>query len=108
MQALAGDLTGAIGSLLEVADLQALEGQHGHEIYTLHDALRLGAVAEAGHRLGDAVMKVDGNWSSAFVAHLEAVRSGSGAAYEHAAETFAAMGANLHAAEAAAAAGRAY
>lgn len=108
VDALGGELTRAIDGLLHLAALQQIEGQHALEIYTLHDAVRLGALADAGGRLLEAASHVDGAWSAAFVTHVGALRSGRGADLIAAGEQFAAMHANLHAAEAFADATRAF
>jgi DNA-binding CsgD family transcriptional regulator len=108
VEALGGQLSRAIDGMLEVAALQELEGQHGLEVFTLHDAVRLGAVAEAGDRLARATARSDGAWSPAFRAHLDALRADRGTDLAEAGEVLAAMGADLHAAEAMAEAARAF
>ena len=103
-----GELSRAIDELIRAAEGQRLEGQHGFEALSLHDAVRLGALADAGPLLDDILPGIDGLWAEAMVMHLRALRSGSGSDFESAGEAFAAMGACLHAAEAFADAARAH
>ena len=103
-----GELSRAIDELLRAADGQRSEGQHGFEAASLHDAVRLGALAEAGPLLDDILPGMDGLWVHAMAVHLRALRSGAGSDLESAGEAFADMGAHLHAAEAFADAARAH
>ena len=108
VDALGGELTRAIDGLLELAALQQLEGQHALEIHSLHDAVRLGALGEAGERLLAASAVVEGAWSDAFAGHVHALRTSRGADLFEAGERFASFDARIHAAEAFAEATRAF
>ncbi|WP_421121629.1 LuxR C-terminal-related transcriptional regulator [Aquihabitans daechungensis] len=106
--ALGGELSRAVDDLLAVAAEQRAAGQYGLEIQSLADAVRLGGGAPALGPLGIALDRTDGRWASAHRAYADAVSSGRGADLEAAGEVYAGMEAYLHAAEASAAAGRAF
>ncbi len=98
--AVAGERTPAISQLVTAADEQESRGQPAYALFALHDALRLGAKHVAA-RLETLAAALDGPWPAAAAMHARGVRTGNAASLEDAAETFAALGASLVAAEAA-------
>jgi hypothetical protein len=103
-----GERSRAIDQLITAADDQENRGQPAFAIFALHDALRLGAEHVAG-RLETLAASLDGPWPAAAVIHARAAYASDAASLEAAAESleaaadaFAALGADLVAAEAAA------
>jgi DNA-binding CsgD family transcriptional regulator len=95
-----GELSRARTALLEVAERCRADGEPGPELHVLHDALRLGAVAETAGRLGELAEVVDGSWARPFADHARGRREDDGALLDQAAERFEEIGALRYAAEA--------
>jgi DNA-binding CsgD family transcriptional regulator/tetratricopeptide (TPR) repeat protein len=93
-----GLTSSAIEQLFAAADLAGARGQRSFEIFILHDLLRLGE-HQVAERTREVAERVDGAWSAAISAHAAAIHSGDTVALETAAETFAAIGSSLVAAE---------
>jgi DNA-binding CsgD family transcriptional regulator len=96
------DIPTAIDVLRRLAERLRTDGFAGHEVFALHDLIRLGAIdgpAERLQRLGNAV---EGALAQAMAWHARAAAGRDGAALMVAADEFADLGMNLYAAEAAA------
>ncbi|MHB8669152.1 MAG: helix-turn-helix transcriptional regulator [Acidimicrobiales bacterium] len=98
-----GELSTARAIAVEAADLLAERGHHG-ELFALHDAARLGAPALVADRIAALAVTTDGEFAPAAAAHARALADGDASALDGAAAMLAGMGAELVAAEAAAAA----
>jgi DNA-binding CsgD family transcriptional regulator len=99
-----GDVSGAVAATLENAG--AAEGLPVYELYSLHDAVRLGAAGLVAERLTRLAATVEGDLAPVFARHARAAADpgeleGVSAAFEE-------LGLLLHAAEAAAQAAAAY
>jgi DNA-binding CsgD family transcriptional regulator len=95
-----GDLTGAVRAALAVADQAAQLGLRGHELFSLHDVVRLGAadlVADRLDRLADAM---DGTLAPIVSRHAAAYVANDPAALDVVAKQFEQLGLVLLAAEA--------
>lgn len=99
--AAAGEPSRAIGQLITAADKMEDRGQPAYALFALHDALRLGA-KHVADRLYALAGSLDGPWPAAAAVHADGVRRPDAAQVEAAADAFAALGADLTAAEAAA------
>ncbi len=77
-------------------------GDRYFELWSWHELTRLGGVKEAAPVLTDLAPQVDGEWAVAFSTHARALISGDGEGLLVAADHFEAIGALVHAAEAAA------
>jgi ATP/maltotriose-dependent transcriptional regulator MalT len=86
---------------LDAADRAAARGSHAFEALALHDAARLGAAAVVAARLEELAARVQGRLVPAYAAHAAALAAGDARRLEETAETFAALGAMLLAAESA-------
>ena len=103
-----GEIQAAVELALSTAAEARRRGQPGCELIALHDAARLGAAAHVAKRAGELKAMVQGDLASLFVRHAHALVSADAMALDDIAASFAALGANLLAAEAWAAAARAY
>lgn len=92
-------------SPFEVARRARERGELAVEASVLHDAVRLGHAREALPRLAELATCVHGRLAPLYAEHARAVVERDAAALERVAGDFAAAGADLHAAEAAAASG---
>lgn len=99
--AAAGDLASAQELAIRGADQARRTGQPLAEVVALHGAVRMGAFHVA-ERLADVAAATDPGMAAAYAAHALAVAADDGPALDAAASRFAAMGALLLAAEAAA------
>lgn len=90
--------------LWTAADRARGAGQYGLEAGVLHDLARLGDAAAVAGRIGELGGCVDGVLMSARADHVAGLAAGDGDLLDRAATTFAEMGAQLFAAEAAGAA----
>ncbi len=103
---------GEIGAAVDLALSTAAEarrcGQPGCELIALHDVARLGAPTRVATRLDELAALVQGDLASLFIRHVQALVAADGAVLDGIAASFAALGANLLAAEAAASAAGAH
>lgn len=99
--AAAGDLTGAAKAAGAAADELVGADAASPALWCAHDALRFAPSPKGAALVGRLAAVVDGDWSAAFASHAAAVADRDPDALVAAAERFAAMGATLHAAEAA-------
>ena len=97
-----GEIPAAVDLALDAAAEARRRGQAGCELNALHDAARLGAPARIAPRLAELAAVVQGDLASLFAGHVQALVAASGPRLDTTAASFAAMGANLLAAEAAA------
>ena len=97
-----GEIPAAVDLALGTAAEARRRGQPGCELIALHDAARLGAPARAATRLAELAAMVQGDLASLFIRHVQALVAANGAVLDEIAASFAALGANLLAAEAAA------
>jgi DNA-binding CsgD family transcriptional regulator len=97
-----GEIPAAIDLALATAAEARQRGQAGCELNALHDAARLGAPAQVSLRLAELAAVVQGDLASLFIGHVQALAAASGPSLDTMAASFAALGANLLAAEAAA------
>jgi DNA-binding CsgD family transcriptional regulator len=97
-----GEIPAAVDLALDTATEARQRGQAGCELNALHDAARLGVPARVASRLAELATVVQGDLASLFVRHVQALVAGSGTGLDKTATSFAALGANLLAAEAAA------
>ena len=103
-----GDVPAAVELALSTAAQARGCGQPGCELIALHDVARLGAPARVAARLPELAATVQGDLPSLFTGHVRALLAADGTALDRIAASFAALGANLLAAEAAATAARAH
>jgi DNA-binding CsgD family transcriptional regulator len=103
-----GELTLAARQATYAASLARASGQHAVEAGALYDAVRLGQPAGAPSRLKELAGVLDGTLVPALAAAAAAFGVLDGYRLDEAAAAFGALGLRLHAAEAAAAAGRAH
>jgi DNA-binding CsgD family transcriptional regulator len=103
-----GEISAAVNLALDTAAEARRRGQAGCEVNALHDAARLGAPAQAAPRLAELAAVVQGELAPLFISHVQALVAASGPALDTTAASFAALGANLLAAEAAAEAASAH
>lgn len=97
-----GEIPAAIDLALGTADEARQRGQAGCELNALHDAARLGAPAKVAPRMTELAVVVQGDLASLFIRHVQALAAANGAVLDEMSASFAALGANLLAAEAAA------
>jgi DNA-binding NarL/FixJ family response regulator len=100
-----GDLPGARAILSNAADRAAATGQHMAEATLLHEVARLGGAEDVAARLATTAARCEGELAAACASHASALASGSVDGLLSAADSFAALGAMLLAAEAATEAG---
>ncbi len=93
-----GRTSSAIAQLWTAADLARQRGQQAFELIILDDLLRLGEYG-AAERARQVATQVHSGWSVAVDAHATATLTSEAEDWEAAAEAFAAIGANLVAAE---------
>lgn len=103
-----GQMPAAVDLALSTAAEARRRGQPGCELIALHDAARLGAAARVATRAGELEAMVQGDLASLFVRHAHALTDADAMVLDDIAASFAALGANLLAAEAWAAAAGAY
>ena len=101
-----GEVPAAVELALSTAAQAGRCGQLGCELIALHDVARLGAPTRVAARLAELAAIVQGDLASLFTDHVQALVAADGTALDAVAASFAALGANLLAAEAAAAAAR--
>ena len=97
-----GALTEGRQRLVEAADWATARGQHGHELTMLHDLVRLGDTRAAADRAAALAPTIQGDLADARGLHARGVRAQDGDVLDDASGAFAALAANLFAAEAAA------
>jgi DNA-binding CsgD family transcriptional regulator len=97
-----GDFPAAVDLALGTAAEARQRGQAGCELNALHDAARFGAPARVVSRLAELATVVQGDLASLFIRHVQALMAANGTDLDKTAASFAALGANLLAAEAAA------
>jgi DNA-binding NarL/FixJ family response regulator len=95
-----GDLTGAVRAAVAVADLAAGLGLRGHEMFALHDAVRLGAADLVADRLDRLADSMDGALAPVFARHAAAYVARDPAELDVVAKQLEQLGLALHAAEA--------
>jgi len=103
-----GEIPAAADLALGTAAEARRRGQPGCELIALHDVARLGAPARAATRLAELDAMVQGDLASLLIRHVQALESADAAVLDEIAASFAALGANLLAAEASAAAAGAH
>jgi DNA-binding CsgD family transcriptional regulator len=103
-----GDVTGAVRAAVAAADLAAGLGLRGHEMFALHDAVRLGAADLAVDRLDRLADTMDGALAPVFARHAAASVARDPAELDVVAKQLEQFGLVLHAAEAHAHAADAY
>jgi DNA-binding CsgD family transcriptional regulator len=103
-----GDAAAAVELALGTATQARRCGQVGCELIALHDVARLGAPTRVVARLAQLVPGVQGGLAPLFARHVQALLAADGTALDQVAASFAALGTNLLAAEAAAEAARAH
>ena len=108
MAAARGEIPAAIDLALGTAAEARERGQLGCELTALHDVARLGAPARVATRMAEVEAVVQGDLAALFIRHGQALVTANGAVLDEVAASFAALGANLLAAEASAAAVGAY
>ena len=106
--AASGQIPAAVKLALDTAEEARRQGQAGCELIALHDVARLGSPARVVSRLGGLAATVQGDLASLFIRHVRALGAADGADLDAVATSFAALGANLLAAEAAAEAAALY
>lgn len=99
-----GDLPAAVELALSTAAQAEQCGQAGCELIALHDVARLGAPARVAIRLVELATVVQGDLAPLIARHVQALLAADGTALDDVAASFAALRANLLAAEAATAA----
>ena len=97
-----GEIPAAVEMALGTAEQARQRGQAGCELIALHDVARLGAPSLAAPRLAELAAVVQGDLASLFIDHVQAQVAANGSVLDTVAASFAALGANLLAAEAAA------
>jgi DNA-binding CsgD family transcriptional regulator len=105
---LEGDRGGAVRQLRDGIELAAELGLTAMELGIHHDLVRLGEADEALPRVEELAAKVDGALAAAILEHTRGAAANDGDQLGRAAEQFAAIGADLLAAEAAAQASAAF
>ncbi len=96
-----GELSAAT-DLARVALIRARDrGDRYFELWSLHELIRLGGAKEAAPALLALAPQIDGEWPAAFSVHARSLISGDGDGLLVAADHFEAIGALVHAAEAA-------
>jgi DNA-binding CsgD family transcriptional regulator len=103
-----GEMTAALEEARAAADQAARTGQAALESFALHDVARFGRAVEVVERLAELSARVDGLLIEPFAAHARALADGDGRALDQVASEFASLELDLFAAEASAAAARAY
>ena len=103
-----GEVPAAVDLALGTAAEARRRGQPGCELIALHDVARLGAPARVVTRLAELDAMVQGDLASLLIRHVQALVSADADVLDEIAGSFAAVGANLLAAEASAAAAGAY
>jgi DNA-binding CsgD family transcriptional regulator len=103
-----GELSDAVTLALELAEHARHRGQLAFQILALHDVARLGRAARVAAALHQAAAGAEGRLAPLYAAHATALIAQDGAALDEIARTFARIGVNLLAAEAAAEAAHAY
>jgi DNA-binding CsgD family transcriptional regulator len=103
-----GELSSAVTLALDLAKQAETGGQVTFRILALHDVARLGQPRRVAPALRDAVLGVEGHLAPIYAAHATALLAQDGAALDEVASSFASIGVNLLAAEAAAEAAHAY
>jgi DNA-binding NarL/FixJ family response regulator len=103
-----GQRSTAVKLALDAATWSDEHGQRTAAMHALHDAVRLGAGAEAAERLAVLAPDVEGRWAACFGVQAHGVLAGDGDLLETAATDFEAAGALLLAAEAEAQASAAF
>ncbi len=103
-----GEVRAAIELALDRAAEAGRYEQAGFELIALHDVARLGAPARVAARVVELAGTVQGDLAPLFGAHVEALLASNGTALDEVAASFADLGVNLLAAEAAAAAATAH
>ncbi len=101
-----GDRTTAATTALRAAGLARHAGQPTIEGWALYDAARLGSARAVRGRLAELACDLPGTVLPVFARAAEALAAGDGDQLWHAAREFRSLGMQLHAAEAAASAGR--
>ncbi|MGC1731594.1 MAG: AAA family ATPase [Pseudonocardiaceae bacterium] len=96
-----GEITAAVELALSTAAQAERCGQAGCELIALHDVARLGAPARVAIRLVELATVVQGDLAQVFASHVQALLAADGTALDEVASSFAGLGANLLAAEAA-------
>jgi DNA-binding CsgD family transcriptional regulator len=99
-----GDLDSAVEVLHRLADRLRADGFAGHEVFALHDLVRLDRAADVVDRLGQLAGSVEGSLAPVMAWHARAAAERDGANLLAVAEEFADIGLALFGAEAAAAA----
>ena len=102
MHAAAGELSAARASQVELAERATAAGLHSIALFALLDLARLGGAQMAADRLESVPTEGDGPYAIATRAHVAALVAGDAPALAASADRFEAMGAILHAADAAA------
>jgi DNA-binding CsgD family transcriptional regulator len=102
--ACAGDVPTAVEVTQGLLDRLRVDGLTGHELYALHDLVRLGRADEVVDRLGELAQLVEGALAPVFAWHARAAADRDGASLLAVAEEFDDLGMKLYAAEAVAAA----
>ena len=103
-----GQRSVAIELFLEAAEWSGAHGQHTAELFSLHDAVRLGADGRATEELVRVASSSEGRWAPLLRARAVAVDADDGAALESVSDDVEALGAMLWAAEVSAQASAAY
>ncbi|MGH3909709.1 MAG: helix-turn-helix transcriptional regulator, partial [Pseudonocardiaceae bacterium] len=96
----AGDQAGAVRLAAAAAEYARAHHAAGFEAFALHDAVRLGAACTAVDRLDDLAETLDGDLVQVFATHARAAADGDPVGIEGVGAAFAALGADLLAAEA--------
>jgi DNA-binding CsgD family transcriptional regulator len=102
--ACAGDVPTALDITYRLLDRLRADGLAGHELYALHDLVRLGRADEACDRLGELAQTVEGALAPVLAWHARAAADRDGPGLLAVAGEFDDLGMKLYAAEAAAAA----
>jgi DNA-binding CsgD family transcriptional regulator len=97
-----GETTRAVKLALAAADLARERGHHHTELVALHDVVRLDSAGLVLDRMRSTAATVQGALAPVYLEHGEALAATDGAGLDAVAERFAALGAMLLAAEAAA------
>lgn len=108
VRAAEGELSTSVDIALHAAKLAQESDQPAYELVCRYDAVRIGGPAAAGDSLRETAVAVEGRVAPVLVAVTEGLAAGDGPALERAAADLAGEGQALLAAEAAAAAARAF